>query len=266
MSLTDPAFYRRLLTTKFSYSAKYFVLYYGLLGIAAGLLVAIRDLPELNRLGQDYIYYLEEEFPDDLVLELKDNRLTATGVAQPITLPFIEPDHAPVDDLSGLLTLSTASDSATNSLITLYADRLTLNLTSENQSDFGYDQIGADLYLDKNRLSQIVPELKRAQAELLWYVPFVVALGVFGVYGAFVAAYLVLLTTVVYLINLIGARPLSFLKTYQLGLHAITFAQTASFLQYLLFRSYQLPSIFHWAFFGAMALGLYSINSRRGDE
>lgn len=261
-SITDPTYYRDVLQAPFSFSVKYFVLFFLFLGLVSAVVFGFRDVPQLVDLAHSYVDYVVEEFPADLVLEFKDDQLEATGVTQPFTLPTLAQDDVFGDSYPNLVTINTQSTDYSDALLTFYAEDFRIRFPDQEPYVQTYDQLDLNTVINRDIVVQSQSQIKSDVTSIIQLLPLAVWGFVTVLWAAFVLLYLVLLAALVYLVTQFGQTKLSFTKSYQLCLHTITFAETARFLQTLLFNSHSLPSIYTPAFFGASLLVLISLRRK----
>lgn len=260
LSISDPNYYNDVLKAKFSFSLKYFILFYLVLSLASTAVFSWRDVPTFVQTADKYFDHLVANYPEDLVLDLRDNSLTVTGVDEPYSIPLPEDDTFLVER-DYLLTVDTASDDFYSSGLTFYRDQATLRYF-EDPIVIGYDQIALEGRLTQTSLLDTQTDIKEFIAELSWFLPLIFWLFMAVVNPIIVLGLLVLLSTMIWLATQFGKSRLTYRKSYQLGLHTITFAETVAFLQALLFVGLELPSVYTTAYFAASLLVLF--NLRRG--
>lgn len=264
-TISDPTYYRDVLQAKLSFSLKYFFLFYFILGITGTLVYNFRAKPYLLNLASQTTDEIQQLYPGNLVINFTDNKLVLQGEQSPVTIRFPESlkSESVTHEYQSLLTLNDTTDEASPSMFTLGQTQLTLLYPDGQEQKVSY----ADLEIGNQTINQStvesrIPEIKMLLKGLVQLSPFAVFLVSSIFTPIMMLGVLFLLSGLVYIATQISQLRLSYRQAYQLSLHTITFAETASFLQRILFWNFDLPSIFSLAFFGATFLALWSLRPK----
>lgn len=262
-SLTEPAYYRDILFVDFGFSLKYFLVFFLLLTSINTALFSFRTYPQIKSVSLDTLDHLASNYPPDLTVSYQDGQLTADGVEFPHTLDF----NTQLGDIVNsshhydyLLTLAPDTDETVNkSLFTFGDSQLIFRRTDDSKQSFTYTQVFPNNFQFTHPIVTSEIDTLRTELDTLFsFLPaaFFAIMLMFAPLGAFllVALYSMLTYTAAGIIS----RRLTYKKSLQIGLHTITFAETASLLQELLFTRTPMPSIYSLAFFGATLLVLLS--------
>jgi hypothetical protein len=126
---------------------------------------------------------------------------------------------------------------------------------------FTLTDISQDVTIDKNIVQLATSSLQSKLDQIIDLLPYGVFLVVLFLTPAITLLIVAIYSVATWLAAAIGRKNLSYKKSFQIGLHTATFAETAAFLQKLVFPDANLPSVYTLAFFGATLFALYSIKS-----
>jgi len=264
-SLTEPTYYNHILHAKLSFSLKYFFLFYLLLATANSLVFHFTAVPRIRSSAQDLIHQLTTRYPQTLEIILDNGRATVTGVDQPFLVPFPQPfkELEQELDLHYLLALDTDSNTAADStFITLTQSELIVRQPNNTKQSFPLEDFSEPVIIDKNAIQLFTSSAQSYIDLAINYLPWIVflVLALFQPLGALIS--LSLYSIFILVSASMMKKPLPYKKSYQLGLHLFTFAETVLFLQTHLFPHLNLSIFFPLAFFGASIIVLLSLKPK----
>lgn len=259
-TISEPNYYNDVVRSKISFSLKYFFLFYIFLAIATSLNFSLKTLPQIKFTLDQLSHDLSTNYPDELNIQISQGAAQVTGVELPYQIPF--PDYLSDQSYTDrLLTIDTQSNSADpDSLFTLTTNGLIFRLPDGTKqtlplSDLGNEQIT----IERNTIQLATSAIQGRLDSLYKFTPLIlfVLLSIsFPVISLFSLLFLSLFT---FFITKLLQKPLPYKKTYQIGLHTITFAEVVVFLENLLFPNIHFPQLFTIAFIGATILAVYSL-------
>jgi len=258
-------YYNDVIKARFSFSLKYFFVFYFLLSILGSLVFTLRTKPLLERLVSSTVTDLESSYPEDLVLEFTKDSLAVSGVEEPFSFPFSSAleTEALSEEYDSFIAIDTQSQDNRAAMVTLNSKDFTLLYPDGRKQTTNYSDIEPNVTLTKSLVREQLPVIQAAIQEIFTVLPFVI----FFINAVFtpllMLGVLLILSGFVYLAIQFGKREISYKKVYQLSLHTITFAETAGFLQRVLFWKLNVPSIFMMAFFGATLLAIWNMKPKK---
>lgn len=263
-SLTEPNYYKDIVQAKLSFSLKYYVFFYFILGLLSAVVFSWRDLPELKNNTLELIDQLGREYPEAMVIEMSDYQLQLDGVEQPFGVPF---PKAFADDLTEVYEYLIYFDTETNTteeaaLVSLKQSEYKITYPDTQDQVGTYQELEiSDFTIDRTTVINNLPTIKSEVSQVLPYTP----LGIWFISSVIlpIATFIMIsiTSTFIFIGILIAQFPLKWTQILQISLHTITFAQTAGFLQDLLFHHLNLPSIYFVAYFGATLLALWTVQA-----
>jgi len=264
-TISNPMYYNDVIKARFSFSLKYFFVFYFLLSILGSLVFTLRTKPLLERLVSSTVTDLESSYPEDLVLEFTKDSLAVSGVEEPFSFPFSSAleTEALSEEYDSFIAIDTQSQDNRAAMVTLNSKDFTLLYPDGRKQTTNYSDIEPNVTLTKSLVREQLPVIQAAIQEIFTVLPFVI----FFINAVFtpllMLGVLLILSGFVYLAIQFGKREISYKKVYQLSLHTITFAETAGFLQRVLFWKLNVPSIFMMAFFGATLLAIWNMKPKK---
>lgn len=260
-TISDPTYYNQIIKTKLSFSLKYFWGFYLILAIGSSLFFAIRLVPRLATFNQNISEQILSQYPQDLVVSLKNHRLFVYGVDEPFHLAF--PTHVGLSDLANqydwFITLDSQTNTTYDSMFTFNQDQFTFMYPDGQAQTQLYQEFEADFSLDKDKVSTDLPVIQQTVDQIIRLLP----LGVFifntTLVPLIIMAVLLAFAVFIQIAAQLSQLNISYKKCYQISLHTITFAETARFLQRVLFFDFPVPSIYILAFFGSTLFVIYSL-------
>ena len=283
-SLTNPSYYRDILSAKLSFSIKYLFALLFFISLIVGVNLSIkisRFIPQVPKFVESTKGFMIETYPKELKLTLKDSKIT-TNVKEPYFIDLKEDKKAAIEPFKHFIVISTKgnAEDAKNldSLFYVTADSL---IVSEGGGSGNYRVVSLNEVLSKipNGVSMdktlFVSVLDMSTPYVLKTLPRIIiaiSIAILIFYpilrGTFGFIYQVIFLLPAALVLFIGAkmakRNLTFAKTYQMSLHGATIPVTLSFL--LGFSGlYFYVSIASWlAFFVFMFVVISKLDSRSG--
>jgi len=261
---TEPAYFRDVLSARFSFSFKYFLLYYLLMALASTLLFNFTIKPQLKSAATDSIHELTTNYPNDLVISLESGQTKLQGQEPPLHVPFPQSfgNNFLTKDYDHLLTIDPTSQVAEkNSLFTLASDSLIVRQVDGTKQSVPLSDVEENITIDRNTIQLFTSSISSRIDSFFAYLPILFFIGFYLVSVFLALLSLLIYSLFTYIIANVLQKRISYKKSYQLGLHLITFAETVSFLQHLLTPQFSFSGLFSLAFFGAAALAVHSLPS-----
>lgn len=237
-SVYSPEFYRSLLHRPFSFSLKYFFALATALALALALLSVITTFPSLYRIARDFGPGFARLFPDEMRIEIRNGEVS-TNVEQPFFIP-IPPELEAEGQPSNMIVINTEEPFSTGR----FDELNTLSLLTktefawrdnDNRIRIQPIEIAAGV-LDKPTINGWAEGLERA---LRWSAPLLAAGAVLfmfiliSVVLSVQLLYLFLGAVFVMFIGRLRGMRLSYKKSYQIGIHAISLGVLFSALMWL---------------------------------
>lgn len=265
-SLTEPSYYLDVLKADFSFSLKYFLFFFLLVSIISTIDFAINVKPKISEFSRDAIHELTTNYPPDLVIAIKDSTLQVEGTDEPLLVPFpgfmAEPELTSTYDY--LLTIDSTEDFPRhNSLFTLAKSDLIIRETDGSKRSVPYSEMNTDLTINKSAISLLTSSAQSVIDRIVAFSPFFYWLAVL-IFAPLVAILTLLIYSLILWVGInAGVGDFTYKKSYQLGLHLITFAETAYIAQNLLFPAISFPQLYSIAFFGASVFVMFQLRTTK---
>lgn len=262
-SLTDPIYYQDILKAKLTFSLKYFLVFYALTSLINTVDYNFRLKPQIQTLSREAIHNLSTGYPNSLVLSVTNDQLSVTGVSEPINVPF--PDYLNVPELTRsydhLATINSQEEyPKNNSLITLTKSAIFVRKSDGSKESYPYAEFDSDFTITRDQVELAASVFQSTLDKIITYSPIIFFLG--NLFFQPIIALLVLLiySLFIWLTSSILNKSINYPKSFQIGLHLITFAETVVIIQSLLFPNFSYSQLFPIAFFAATALVLFSLH------
>ena len=259
-TLTDPTYYTDIIQAPFKFSLKYYLFFFFALSIINTTIFSLQTAPKIRSAAQDIVSEITATYPSNLELSLTNGLLDLKGVDTSLTIPFPTQLKSLGQELGydGVAYVTTEdTQEAAQTIVTLTKDELIIRETDDTKQYFAYNTLyDEDLTIDKNSI-QLITSAQMGQFEQIYPylpIPFFLAIYISSTLITFVIALIFSLFTM--LMSQIISKSLSYKKSLQIGLHAITFAETINFAHQNLFSDLNLPSFYGLAFFGVIFLAL----------
>lgn len=266
-SLTDPTYYRDIREASGKFTAKYLLMFLLLLAIANAVRFGLQTIPHYKEIARDITHEVTTNYPSDLVITIKNGVLDINGVEEPFNVP--PPTHFKRFftnlEYQSLVTFDTQAESPDDSsLIFVTNDTIFYqNPGGTTQSQPVSEVIDQDVTIERNGLQLLVSNVQSIIDNILRLAPIAVFLFGITIYPLLALLINLIYSVILYVLAMLRGIDLSFLKSYQLSLHILTFAETARFLKNVLFANQNVPSIYSLAFLGAIIIIVSSLRSAR---
>lgn len=237
-SIYNPAYYSELLAKPFSYSFKYFLSLTALLALVGTIFISFSVLPEMNAFINNANSKVLQYYPDNLEITAKGGKIS-TNVPEPyfIKMPAefksgqkTEPEFrksVPIEEMDNLLVIDTKSPLT----IELFKDYKTAALLGRDSLVF-YKENGAvniqpldempDGVMTKAKFSSLLSGLMPYLKVLPYVLVPIVFIALFIGLNIGYLIYLIFGAFVIWIASKIKKADISYGKSYQLGIHAIT--------------------------------------------
>jgi hypothetical protein len=263
-TISNPDYYNDVIKSKFSFSLKYFLVFYLFLSIVTAFHYSIVIKPKLQTLGVNLVDELNNNYPADMVMDFKNGQLSITGAPEPVNLPFPQTvnDLVSSSDYKYLLSVDTQNTPDSQALLTLDKNNFTIHQPDGTQQTIPLSEFH-DMTLDKNSLGLTTSVLSSTIAKFIDWSPFLVLLAALVGLTAGSLILLLILSLFTWTVSNILNKHLTYGKSYQLGLHTVTFAETVGLLQKLLFPDFPTARLFGIAFFGSTLFALWALKKNK---
>lgn len=226
-SVYDPIYYSEILNMNFGGSLKYFFKLSLLLALVGAIYLSFVSIPKVNSFISTFGDRVVEAYPAELEVRLKDG-LVSTNVVEPYIIPLPK-DEFNADynksNYENLIVIDTKSDlsldkfNAYNTVVLLTKNAV---LTRDKGKITITELKGtSDLTINRDKLVYWVGKVTPFVKKLPYIIPVLVFTGLF-LYFAFSLFYLLFVALLVFIIGKIRKLGLSYKKSYQISLHAIT--------------------------------------------
>jgi hypothetical protein len=252
-SFSSPAYYRDILNARFSFSLKYFLIFFFFYAVVGTVFVGIKTIPPLSHFIKVFPSRIEAVYPQELEIYLKDGTIS-TNVQEPYALPLNKIEEIFSEQVLGdstmagiinLVVIDTQNGNTEN-----FSNYQTVSLvTKKNIIMMDKDGVlkvysidpSINLTVNKALVSQIIGKV----APYLNYLTPLMVAAVFLALLTFPSGgymfYLVFFAFVLWLFSRIVKSELSYTKSYQLGLHMCTITATLFGLLTLLNLEFSFP-------------------------
>ncbi len=237
-SFFSPAYYTEILKAKFSFSLKYFLvffLFYSLIGTA---LLSISAVPPVSAFLRVLPQKIASLYPPELEIYFKNGEASA-NVRQPYAIPFSRLEDAfsqkvlaaaTPGDIMNLLVIDTASGSAENFKSYQTAALLTkTSLISQNK------QGQLKVYPFESNMNFVINQalVSRITSKITPYIKYVVPIMIAGIFlflllipASYFQLYLLFFAFALWLFSKIVKPQLTYSQSFRLGMHLCTITIT----------------------------------------
>lgn len=260
-SASEPEFYLRLLGVKLAMSVRFYLLTLFLLACTDILIFRLREVPQFISAVDQETNHILDALPANFSLVYSGQQLTFPG----LSLPLYIPGSTTVKQLGlgeYVVTLTTSSEAA-NSFFTLTPSNLIVKGTPEipiNTQQFPYQ----DLFEEDNfslTKTELIPLRQKIIEILPQMADFLALLGLPIWFFGLTLTTTVILTFLTLLTNafswILGIR-IPFIKTFQLGLHAIAISSSLDVFKFLLFPGSKISLVVP-GYLGIMTLVIWTL-------
>lgn len=236
-TFTSPAYYLDILKARFSFSLKYFLVFFFLYAIVGTVITSLQIVPPVTKFLSVLPSRIESIYPQGLEIYLKDG-LLSTNVPEPYSIPISVIEKAfsdqvlgtsTTDQIENILVIDT-KDNAENfrdyKTVVLLTQKSLVTLNDDNSLkmySFTSDMNGT---LTKAMVSDLISKV----APYLGYVaPLMVGaifLGLLISTPVYYLLYLLFFAFLFWILAKITKVHLTYSKSYQLGLHLCTITAT----------------------------------------
>lgn len=226
-SVYDPIYYSEILNMNFGGSLKYFFKLSLLLALVGAIYLSFVSIPKVNSFISTFGDRVVDAYPAELEVRLK-NGLVSTNVVEPYIIPLPKDDfnsEYSKSNYENLIVIDTKSDlsldkfNAYNTVVLLTKNAV---LTRDKGKITITELKGtSDLTINRDKLVYWVGKVTPFVKKLPYIIPVIVFTGLF-LYFAFSLFYLLFVALLVFIIGKIRKLGLSYKKSYQISLHAIT--------------------------------------------
>lgn len=267
-TITEPGYYRHILKANFSFSVKYFLCFYFLISLISTLDYTLNLKPQIADFSQNAIHELTTNYPPDLVLNLSSQGLVVEGASEPIQVPFPQFLSEPqlTQDYEYFIHIDSQTEfPRSKALITLAQNDLIVRQPDGTKQSLPYSEIEGDITINKAAISLFTSSLQSTLDTLIKYSPLIFGVATLILMPTIAALTLVFFSLFIWLSLNFSQRRFTYKKSYQIGLHLITFAETVILIQSLLFPSIHFPQLFSIAFFGSVILVIWAIRPQTSN-
>ena len=249
-SLTNPSYYRDILSAKLSFSIKYLFALLFFISLIVGVNLSIkisRFIPQVPKFVESTKGFMIETYPKELKLTLKDSKIT-TNVKEPYFIDLKEDKKASIEPFKHFIAISTKGSPEDiknlDSLFLVAGDNL---IISEGSASASYrvislgstlakipNGVSMDKTLFTSILDKFTPYVLKVLPRIIIGISLLILIlypilrGVFGF--IFQAVFLLPAALVLFIGVKIVKRNITFVKIYQMSLHGATIPVTLSFL------------------------------------
>lgn len=261
-TLTEPSYYNHILEAKFSFTIKYFLFFYLLASVITAISFSLHTQPKIDRFSKTTISEITNNYPPEMVLTIDQGQLSVTGVTLPFNIPI--PDFLSDPQFSSnydyLVTIDPSENfPKTKAFLTLTKTEYFIRQPDGSKESHSLSDIRERIIVDKNAVQLATSALQSTLDTLVMLSPlfvFLLSLLFLPLISMIMAA---ILSLFVWLAMAIANKGLSYTKSFQIGLHIYTFAQTVTLFSDLLFPKFHLSQLFSLAFFGSVAIVIWSL-------
>lgn len=226
-SVYDPIYYSEILNMNFGGSLKYFFKLSLLLALVGAVYLSFVSIPKVNSFISTFGDKVVSAYPAELEVRLKDG-LVSTNVVEPYIIPLPKDEFNSdynKSNYENLIVIDTKSDLSLDKF-NAYNTVVLLTKNAVITRDKGKITITelkgtSDLTINRDKLVYWVGKVTPFVKKLPYIIPVLVFTGLF-LYFAFSLFYLLFVALLVFIIGKIRKLGLSYKKSYQISLHAIT--------------------------------------------
>jgi hypothetical protein len=264
-SISEPDYYIWLLGTKLSFSVGFFLTLFALFTLVDITIIRLREVPKFIEFVNFESAQMVERLPQGFTANYAAGKLNFSGIKLPYS--FKSPKQAIDGGFSeNILTLSSDENSSQNSLATLTrseliiegSERVPLSTTHYSLKElFGDGSVSLDKPALEFKRKQAIATLPHAANILailsipIWFIGMVVA----------TLITLLLLSLLANSFSWIMGIHMPFIKTFQLGLHAIGAATLVDVIKYLVIPDTDVSLVIP-GYLGIMTLVIWRLRSR----
>jgi hypothetical protein len=261
-SLTDPDYYDEVVKANFWFSVKYFLVFIFLFSALLTALFTFRTKPKLESLTKNTINDLNTNFPKNLVISISKGQMSLSGANPPLNVPI--PSYLTsifqYSPYQYLISIDPINPPNPKAMMGLSKTTFIANQPDGSKEEMSLSELKEeDLTIDRNFINMSTSALQTWIDRFWSYLPLFVFISLVLVLPISVAILLIFLSILTWMLGQILSKNLSYLKSYQIGLHTITFALTVGFLQNLLLPSLSPTKFLGLAFIGASTIILWTI-------
>lgn len=250
-SHTDIDYYQDVVRASYSFSFKYFLIYYLILALATSLYFNFHDKPNLQNTSSTLIQQAKDNFPQDLSIKLESGILSLQGQDQPfhIEFPPTLDQFQTSTKYQYLATFDTSSNTAAkDSLLTLTTQDIIVRQPDGLKQTIPLSNLDANLEINNSNLEENAQIALDVTTTLISALPYLLFLFLITIYPIIALLFLAFFSILTNAIAKILGKKLTYKKTFQIGLHTITFAETADFIHHLTTPNLNFPNFFTLAF------------------
>lgn len=261
-SATDPTYYLSVLTTKLSFSLKFFLVSLAIVAPLDVFIIRTRDVPKIATALKIETLAVLQALPDEFEVKYKDNRLELAGVNLPLQIPTQNKESV-LGLKSNFVTLTQSEERDESSTLTFSPTKMYVNsleVTPLSFEQIAYtDLLGKNSFsLGKKQITDIVKAFWRDAPQVISLFS-VLAVPLWFV-GLLVSSLLMLflLTIIANSLTWMLALRLPLAKTAQLGLHALAVATYLDVIKFVLYPGTHFSLVVP-AYCGIMAIVLLTL-------
>lgn len=233
-----------------------------------GLWFSLFVWPELLTQSNQLVEVIDREYPADLMLEIKDQKLVASGLEASTASAALDDSVAtvsaipqasvsamplgfsrfgslpPTFDYSIWLDPS-GKQANPRALISVLSDSLWYSSDGELLSIFSFADLPEEFEyrLDADQVATFVDEYQTSQDRLAWFVPLALVVSELLLWPLGVLFITLIRTPILWAALLLIRRNLGFKVVFQMGLHVSMFTHTIAIISRMLFRDWQIVDL-----------------------
>lgn len=266
-STSDPAYYIEVLRSPLFFSVKFFLFLLLLLSVCDVVVFRVREIPlfitSLTKESEHALSQLPDTFT---VAYTPDGKLSTQGVAR----PFAVASSSEFAELSGQKTFLTLTKDETpdpSSLISLTPTQIDIH-SNIGLSDASRPMLYKELF-DSQAWSLTKKQIEEKRTQLIQSLPAMATLFTFFAVPVLFLAMICATALTLFVLTILAHScawimgiHMPFIKTFQLGLHAIAVATLVDVAKYALYPHADVSLVIP-AYLGIMSLVLWSLKTRR---
>lgn len=238
-SATDPTYYLSVLTTKLSFSWKFFLVSLAIVAPMDVFIIRTRDVPKIATALKIETLAVLQALPDEFEVKYKDNKLELEGVNLPLQIRTQNKESV-LGLKSNFVTLTQSDEKDESSTLTFSPTKMYVNsieATPLSFEDVAYtDLLGKNGFsLGKKQITDIVKAFWQDAPQVITFLA-ILAIPIWFI-GLLVSSFLMLflLTLITNSLAWMLALRLPLTKTAQLGLHALAIATYLDVIKFVLY-------------------------------
>lgn len=261
-SAFKPDYYQTVVQSPFSFSLKYFIFLFFLLGFLTSSALAVFLVQKANPFLMEFKNKLPEFYPAELEIQIKDGK-TSTNVSEPYFIA-LNPDLFPEDIKKGLknlpqlnlLVIDTSADVADIRKYQTFAllTKTDLVMTAENNEirAQSLEQI-KDFKLDSQQVDQVINNINPFFNKIIPLIILITFIALPLVLIIFNLFYVLIFSSLSLLLAKVMRRQITYAKGLQINLHAITLPTIITAIFQFFGASPKIP------FFGTIILTIFNL-------